>query len=136
MAPKTLPSSAAFWRNCADRPASLCPAITRETAVNQLKIATRLMLLGGLMTGFLIFIAGLGLYGTGATHNALKTVYENRTIPAGQLGSIDASVLEGRLMIALALANPTPEAIQANTARLEASSPASTTPGQPTWPPP
>jgi methyl-accepting chemotaxis protein-1 (serine sensor receptor) len=52
------------------------------------KVITRLALLGGILSSLLLVVGSLGLYGLGATNEALRTVYEHRTVPAGQLGEI------------------------------------------------
>ncbi|MDP3651840.1 MAG: methyl-accepting chemotaxis protein [Rhodoferax sp.] len=84
-----------------------------------MKISTRLLVLGGMMSALVIFIAGLGLFGMGTSNLALRAVYADRTVPVGQMGDIEALILENRLSIATALANPTPEVIAAATAKVE-----------------
>ncbi|MDO9164975.1 MAG: methyl-accepting chemotaxis protein, partial [Rhodoferax sp.] len=85
-----------------------------------MKISTRLMLLGGTMSALVIVIAGLGLFGMDASSTALRSVYENRTVPVGQTGEIEAMILENRLAIAVALASPTPAVIAASAATVDA----------------
>ena len=84
-----------------------------------MKIATRLILLGGIMSALLLAIGSLGLYGIGATNEALRTVYEDRTVPAGQLGNIGSLLLSNQLALSAALITPTPEVIAANTATVD-----------------
>jgi hypothetical protein len=84
-----------------------------------MKISTRLLILGGMMSALVIVVGALGLLGMLTTNLALQSVYEDRTVPAGQLGEIEARILENRLAIANAIANPTPERIAANTAAVE-----------------
>ena len=78
------------------------------------------MLLGGFMSALAIVLAGLGLYGIGKSNSALKSVYENRTVPTGQLGRIESMMLANRLAVALALATPTPAVIAASVATVDA----------------
>ena len=87
--------------------------------MNHLKISTRLMILGGIMSALMIFIAGLGLFGIDSTNTALRTVYADRTVPTGQLGRIESMVLANRLAIAVALVTPTPEVIAASVATVD-----------------
>ena len=88
--------------------------------MNQLNISTRLLLLIGTLCALLLLVGGVGLYGIGKTNDALQTVYEDRTVPIGQLGDIEALQLGNRLAIAAALNTPTPELIAAGTATVEA----------------
>ncbi len=88
--------------------------------MNNLKISTRLMLLIGLLSALLVAIGGLGLFGISKSNEALKTVYEDRTVPIGQLGEIKALLLGNRLAIAVALITPTPEVVKERTALIEA----------------
>ncbi|MDO9198255.1 methyl-accepting chemotaxis protein [Rhodoferax sp.] len=85
-----------------------------------MKISTRLMLLGGTMSALVIVIAGLGLFGMGTSSAALRSVYEDRTVPVGQMGDIEAMILENRLAIAVALATPTPAVIATSATTVDA----------------
>ena len=87
--------------------------------MNNLKISTRLMLLIGLLSALLVAIGGLGLFGIGKSNDALKSAYEDSTVPIVQLGAIKALLLENRLNIYIALITPTPEVIKAETAGVE-----------------
>ena len=82
--------------------------------MNKLKISTRFLLMGGFMSALLIVIAGLGMYGMQAGSVALKSVYEDRTIPISQLAQVENMVLANRLAVATAVGTPTPEVIEAN----------------------
>jgi methyl-accepting chemotaxis protein len=84
-----------------------------------MKISIRLMLLGGVLSALLVVIGGVGLYGIGLSNQALRTVYEDRTVPVGQLGDIRALLLGNRLAIVTALFAQTPEAIATSTATVE-----------------
>jgi methyl-accepting chemotaxis protein-1 (serine sensor receptor) len=68
----------------------------------------------------LIGIGIIGLYGISQTNGALKRVYEDRTVPMGQVAEIQRLLLRNRLAIANALLDPTPEVIAQDTAELEA----------------
>jgi len=87
--------------------------------MNNLKISTRLMLLIGMLSALLAAIGALGMYGISQSNTALKYVYENRTVPTGQLGEIKTLLLRNRLAIANALITPTPEVIKERTAQVE-----------------
>lgn len=79
--------------------------------MNNLKIATRLMLLIGILAALLMAIGLTGLSGISQSNAALKSVYEDRTIPMGQLGDIQHQVLLTRLAIANSVLDPTPETL-------------------------
>lgn len=55
---------------------------------NNMTIKLRLILLVGMLSLFLISIGSLGLYGINQSNQGLKTVYEDRTIPAVDLSTI------------------------------------------------
>jgi len=85
-----------------------------------LKISTRLLILIGIMSSVLIAIGAIGLYGISMSNDALQTVYEDRTIPMGQIAEIQRNLLRNRLAIAVSLITPTPETINPNAAEVEA----------------
>ena len=85
-----------------------------------MKISTRLTLLGGVLSALLLVVGGIGLVGIGASNAALRTVYEERTVPAGQLGEIGAMLLGNQLALSAALITPTPETLAASTATVDA----------------
>ena len=87
---------------------------------NRMKISTRLMLLGGMMSALVIAVCGLGLFGMGTIKDALHSVYADRTVAIGQLGDIESKVLANRLAIAVAVSTPTPEVIAASVATVDA----------------
>ena len=80
--------------------------------MNHFKISTRLMLLIGLMSVLLLIVGGIGLYGTDQTKEGLRTAYEDRAVPLGQLSQIQSNLLENRLALTNALANFSPEEVQ------------------------
>jgi methyl-accepting chemotaxis protein-1 (serine sensor receptor) len=57
----------------------------------------------------LVAIGLTGLSGISQSNAALKSVYEDRTIPMGQLGDVQHQVLLNRLAIANSVLDPTPE---------------------------
>ena len=79
--------------------------------MKNLKISTRLMLLIGTLAILLMAIGLTGLSGISQSNAALKSVYEDRTIPMGQLGDVQHQVLLNRLAIANAVLDPTPETL-------------------------
>lgn len=84
-----------------------------------MKIATRLLLLVGILSALLVLIGSLGLYGIERANASLKTVYEDRTVPAVDLGQIDALVTSSRMHVAQALANPLPDVIALSTKAID-----------------
>jgi methyl-accepting chemotaxis protein-1 (serine sensor receptor) len=79
-----------------------------------------MLLMMGILSTLLVAIGGLGLFGLGYANDALKSVYEDRTVPAAQLGEIRALQLHNRLAIALAVESKLPEVILERTAQVEA----------------
>jgi methyl-accepting chemotaxis protein len=88
--------------------------------VNHLKVSTRLMMLIAVLSTLLCAIGGLGLFGIGQANDALRSVYEDRTVPAAQLGEIRSLVLRNRLYLNIALVTPSPEIIKDRIAKTEA----------------
>jgi len=88
--------------------------------MNNLKVSTRLVMLIGVLSALLVAIGGLGLFGIGQSNDALKTVYEDRTIPSAQLGAIRALQLTNHLDLNVALVTPTPQKIAEMVAEVEA----------------
>ena len=88
--------------------------------MNNLKVSTRLIMLIGVMSMLLVAIGGMGLFGIEKTNDALRSVYEDRTVPAAQLGEIRSLVLHNRLSLNIAMVTPTPEIIKERTAEIEA----------------
>ena len=54
--------------------------------MDKLKVSTRLTLLIGMLALIMVCIGGLGLYGISRSNDALKTVYEDRTVALAHLG--------------------------------------------------
>jgi methyl-accepting chemotaxis protein-1 (serine sensor receptor) len=88
--------------------------------LNDMKISTRLVLLIGSLSVGLVGIGAIGLFGISKSNDALKAVYQDRTVPMGQIAAIDKMILQNRLMIAGALLDPSPEEIAADTAGVDA----------------
>ena len=87
--------------------------------MNNFKISTRLIILIGMMSVLLVAIGNVGLFGISKSNDALKTVYEDRTVATGQIASIQRDLLDIRLAIADALITPTPEVIKTQTAAID-----------------
>ncbi len=87
--------------------------------MNNLKISTRLMILIGILSVLLIAIGSIGLVGISQSNDALKRVYEDRTVALGQLSDIQRLLLRNRLRLDAALINPTPEVINRTVSEIE-----------------
>ena len=88
--------------------------------MNNFKISTRLVMLISILSALLIAIGSAGLVGISQSNDALKAVYEDRTVPIGQIADIQSDLLENRLAVASSLVTPTPEVIKVQTAAIEA----------------
>ena len=88
--------------------------------MSKLKISTRLIILIGLLSLMLITMGVLGLVGISKSNDALKTVYEDRTVAVGQIADINRLNLLNRLAIANSLLAPTPEDVAKDTAAIDA----------------
>lgn len=83
--------------------------------MNNFKISTRLIFLIGILSLLLTVIGYIGLSGINSSNAGMKTIYEDRTIPLGQIAEIQEKLLENRLSAAFIVLNPTPQEIQAKT---------------------
>jgi len=88
--------------------------------MNNLKVSTRMLLLIGVLSILLLGQGALGLFGIGQSDDALKSVYQDRTVPAAQLGEMRALQLSSRLDLNIALVTPTPAKIAEMSAQIEA----------------
>jgi methyl-accepting chemotaxis protein len=88
--------------------------------LNHLKISTRLIILMTLMSALLVAIGSFGLYGISRSNDALKTVFQDRTVPMGQIAEINSLNLRNRLAVAGALLDPTPAEVSRAVADIEA----------------
>ncbi len=79
--------------------------------MNNLKISTRLIMLAVLLGGMLVVGAALGLFGIASANGALKTVYEDRTLPMRQLGAIESLTLRVRLAIDRSMFDRNPQTL-------------------------
>ncbi len=57
--------------------------------MNTLKVSTRLALTTGVLVLLLVAVGALGLYGLSTTNRAMKTVYDDRVVPMGQLTTME-----------------------------------------------
>jgi methyl-accepting chemotaxis protein len=88
--------------------------------MNNFKISTRLFMLIGILSVLLIAIGSIGLFGIGQSNDALKTVYEDRTVSLGQVADIQRLLLRNRLALANGMAFNEPDSVKKGVAELEA----------------
>ena len=88
--------------------------LTTGVPMNNLKISTRLIILIGVLSALLVGIGWIGLYGISQSNDALKTVYEDRTVSLGQLANVQKLLQRNRLQLESALIESTPEVIKKN----------------------
>ncbi|TAN66796.1 MAG: HAMP domain-containing protein [Methylobacter sp.] len=67
--------------------------------LNNLTIKARLILVVGLMSLLAVTLGIIGLNGMKKANEGLRTVYEDRTVPMGQLAIIDSNLIQNRLAI-------------------------------------
>jgi methyl-accepting chemotaxis protein-1 (serine sensor receptor) len=87
--------------------------------MNNLKISTRLVVLVALLSGMLVVGAILGLYGISSANAALKTVYEDRTLPLRQLAAVEALSLRVRLAIDRTMFDRNPQTLTEANAEID-----------------
>jgi methyl-accepting chemotaxis protein-1 (serine sensor receptor) len=89
--------------------------------MKQMNVSTRLAILVGSMAVLVYSIGELGLFGITDSNERLQSVYEDRAVPAAELGEIRAGLLETRLAMNAYVVTPTAELAAQGVARLEAS---------------
>ncbi len=90
--------------------------------MSYLKSSTRLFLLVGVLSTLLLAIGSLGLLSIRQSNDALKTVYQDRTVAIGLLSEMQHQLLRGRLLIDASVLDPRPEVIASNLAELSSTS--------------
>jgi methyl-accepting chemotaxis protein-1 (serine sensor receptor) len=88
--------------------------------MKQMKVSTRLAILVGLMAVLVYSIGELGLFGITDSNERLQSVYEDRAVPAAELGEIRAQLLEARLALNAFVVTPNPEFASQKAALIEA----------------
>jgi aerotaxis receptor len=94
--------------------------IGKLAALKELKIQGRLTLLVCLLCLLMTGIGALGLYGMNASNEGLRTVYEDRTVPLGQLSTIVRLLQANRLIISEALHTSNPDEVKSAGGQVEA----------------
>ncbi|MBI5429284.1 MAG: Tar ligand binding domain-containing protein, partial [Nitrosomonadales bacterium] len=86
--------------------------------VQYLNIKWRLILVFSFFGACLMFGGALGLYGMKQSNQGLKSVYEDRSIPMGQLAEIQRLLLQNRRLVETSISG-TPETVRNNTSEVE-----------------
>jgi len=79
--------------------------------MNNIKIFTRILILICVLAAMVLTIGTLGLSGIAQSNDALKTVYEDRVVPLGQLSSVQRLMLRNEMAMVSALSETTPDGI-------------------------
>ena len=87
--------------------------------MNQLKISTRLLILVAVLSVMLVGGAAMGLFGITKGTDALKSVYQNRTVPMGQLSEIMRLTQRNQLLVASSLTAAEAPSIEKNMGELQ-----------------
>ncbi len=88
--------------------------------MNNLKISTRLLVLLAVLSALLVVIGAIGLLGINRSNAALKSVYEDRTVPLGQMAEIDFLMQQSRTQTLETLMTPNAESVKRAIATIEA----------------
>jgi methyl-accepting chemotaxis protein len=80
--------------------------------LNNMKIKTRLAVVIAFLSVLLMGIGAYGLWGMAQSNEGLRSVYEDRTLPMGQLDTVVRNLLNNRLAIANSIIDPSDESIQ------------------------
>lgn len=80
--------------------------------MDNLKISTRLWVMIAVLSAILAIVGFVGLRGLSQTSDSLKTVYEDRVLPLGQLESVSRLFLRNRILVENMVIIPTPANIE------------------------
>ena len=83
-------------------------------------VSARLVAFVGGTALLVLGACAIGLYGVTQTNASLKTVYEDRTVPAMQLGEISRLLMENPPLLTDTVDHPTPEVIAKNLSQIDA----------------
>ncbi len=86
--------------------------------MNRFRIATRLLALVGTLSALLVAVGLVGLVGISGSNDALRSVYEDRTVPMQQLGEIESLLLRNRIAVTASLLQATPEEVARQVAQV------------------
>ena len=84
-----------------------------------ISIKGRLTAMIGLTAALLLIVGGVGLLGLNQTNEGLRSVYEDRTIPMGQLDRIVRNLINNRMNMAEMILDPSAESVRSHTADFE-----------------
>lgn len=94
--------------------------------MNNFKISTRVAALAAVLTLMLTVLGLLALMGIHNSSEALKTVYEDRTVALAQLGEVQSSMITNQMLLMQIMADPVPERLSKNAANMAANGERST----------
>ena len=87
--------------------------------MRSLKISTRLGLLIAFLCTMMVTVGVMGLYGTSRANSSMRTVYDDRLVPMGQLSSVGDRLTNNRIALLRVMLDPTPAAIAKGVAAVE-----------------
>ncbi|MCC2637158.1 MAG: hypothetical protein K0Q68_877 [Moraxellaceae bacterium] len=82
-------------------------------------IKSRLIFVLGFLSMMMLGIGIGGLYGLSETDEEIRTIYQDRLVPLGQLSDMQRMFLENRISVEDALVRPTPEVIREQASNIE-----------------
>ncbi len=88
-------------------------------SMKNLTIKARLIFVLGFLSVALAVIGGLGIYGMSQSNQGMLTVYEDRTLPALQLGDIRALIMRNRMLALDATNDPGSDVIRNSAAAIQ-----------------
>jgi methyl-accepting chemotaxis protein len=80
--------------------------------IKQLRIGQRLGVAFAVVLALLLVVAAVGIGGIASVTGALTTVYDDRTVPLGQLSEINRIALRNRILVMDVMANPAPTNVE------------------------
>jgi len=88
----------------------------------RITIRMRLYFMIAMAIVFMVIVGVMGLRGMNQADEGLRTVYEDRLVPTGQISGIVERVMDNRIQLVTLLRDPTPANVQARTRTIEENS--------------
>ncbi len=96
-----------------------CGFLDKLNVFKNISVKARLIFLAAFLCLGMIAIGSYGMFGISRANDSMLSIYQDRTVPLGQITEIQRMLLQNRLLIAASLVTPTAEEINKNAEVIE-----------------
>ena len=93
--------------------------LEKMNVFKSISVKARLIFLAASLSLGMMAIGAYGMFGISRANDEMLSLYQNRTVPLGQITEIQRMLLQNRLRVAASLATPTPDEIRKNVEVIE-----------------